>query len=161
MSELLVAMNCPLCEHGLTANDLSAKDGRYRCPKCHEESAEARRGWLPLAKRAVKPKAARGFALPFANDPMFSVDGKGETITRDRRCACGREYTQRLLSDRFLTMTEKHSYGAIQLVERAIPDMFVPVHCPRCERRDMHLLQPRAAEVATAPLFGYREAADR
>lgn len=70
-------------------------------------------------------------------DRMFSHDAEGNAITRTRTCECGRRFTQRLLSARFLEIVEGQSKGALAAVRRDIPDYFVPVHCPPCERRDL------------------------
>lgn len=73
-------------------------------------------------------------ALP-ALDGWWAKDADGKTITRERTCECGHTYTQHLLGPRFLGMAERHSMGAVDAVMRDVPDLFVPVHCPPCERR--------------------------
>ncbi len=70
-------------------------------------------------------------------DPMFRRDDTGKPVARDAKCECGREFTQRQLSERFLEIVEKQSRNAMQTLRKQIPDFFVPVHCPRCERRDL------------------------
>jgi hypothetical protein len=72
-----------------------------------------------------------------AGDPMFSVDEKGRPVMRQRTCGCGRGYTQRLLSERFLGIVEKQSKRAIGFLSEQIPGFWVPVHCPSCESRDL------------------------
>jgi hypothetical protein len=69
-------------------------------------------------------------------------DGKPRRVyvTRGAVCECGTGFTQRHLSARFLSMCEKwNGGGALRAVERQIPGFFVPVHCPKCERRDLQL----------------------
>lgn len=70
-------------------------------------------------------------------DQAFSHNAAGDPIERDRTCECGRVFTQRLLSERFMAMAEKHSPRAAQLIMQQIPDLFVPVHCPHCERVEL------------------------
>lgn len=93
-------------------------------------------------------------------DPMFSVDVEGHPITRQQTCECGRSFTQRLLSERFLTILETHSKRAIELTAKQIPGFFVPVHCPSCERMDLGM-QARKDEYAHQPQqpYGERDAA--
>ncbi len=91
-----------------------------------------------------------------ARDPMFSHDEKGNVISRERTCLCGRRFTQRLLSARFLAMCERQSRGAIDAVTRDVPDYFVPVNCPPCERRDIAM----SGRVADAKVYRNREERD-
>ncbi len=78
-----------------------------------------------------------GMASLLDRDPMFGRGADGEPKTRERTCECGQRFTQRQLSERFLTIVEGFSAKAIAAVTRQIPDFFVPVHCPRCERVDV------------------------
>lgn len=127
-------MDCPFCGRGLRIED-ATEGGRYGCGSCAETSEEARRGWLPVPHRAPRSEAAQAGAV----DPMFAVDQRGRMIQRRTRCECGREFTQKQLSARFLEAVELHSARAIALIEKDIPGMFVPVHCPPCERKDLRL----------------------
>lgn len=133
-------MGCPLCAATLTAELDRDKNGRFHCKACMPTSAEAQRGWLPRARPLVTASQVpqRGLSTAFAHDPMFGLNAAGDPITRERTCECGKQFTQRQLSARFLEGVEKFSAGAIDAVSRQIPGYFVPVHCPPCERRDMH-----------------------
>lgn len=64
-----------------------------------------------------------------------SVDGRRQTITRQRTCECGREYTQMLLSGRFMSVVEAQGQNAVEIMLREVPDLFVPVLCPPCESK--------------------------
>ena len=91
-----------------------------------------------------------------ATDPMFNVrDGK--PVTREQTCECGRPFTQRQLSERFLAIVEKRGRNAMASFAKQIPDFYVPVHCPPCERVDLR----RRAELDAhtndyPPPFGER-----
>lgn len=93
-------------------------------------------------------------------DPTFANDLEGNPIHRERTCDCGKRFTQRLLSERFLAIAEHGR--AIDLVRQQIPGFFVPVHCPTCERRDIGM-QARMDEYRHGPQQPrqpYGEAAD-
>lgn len=68
---------------------------------------------------------------------FFSLDEHGKPIARTRVCGCGREFQQFLLSERFLTAAERHSARAIDMVQKQMPDLHVPVNCPACESREL------------------------
>lgn len=76
-------------------------------------------------------------ASAMASDPTFAHDASGTPITRQQACACGTRFTQRQLSERFLKIIEKRGPHAMALMQHQIPDFFVPVHCPKCERVDL------------------------
>lgn len=132
-------MRCPLCSATLTAANDRDKNGRFHCLACMPTSAEAQRGWLPRAR----PLATAGQPVPkgltpaMVHDPMFGLNAAGDPITRESTCECGTRFTQRQLSARFLEGVERFSAGAIAAVSRQIPDYFVPVFCPHCERIDL------------------------
>lgn len=69
---------------------------------------------------------------------LFAVDKHGVEITRPWRCRCGTEYTQHILSEKFLGMVERISAGAIAAVTNDIPGFWCPVHCPICERKALN-----------------------
>lgn len=128
-------MPCPLCSRVLTSAD-QTRDGRFHCPICAPTSKEAQHGWLSRPRVATAPKVKPvGPAQPYADDPMFAKNRAGEPITRERTCECGKPFTQRQLSAHFCEIVEK--VGGMNAVMRQIPDLFVPVHCPPCERRDL------------------------
>jgi hypothetical protein len=89
---------------------------------------------------------------------MFARTDAGEPIKRETTCECGTPFVQRMLSDRFMTAMEKN--GAAGEVLRQIPELYVPVFCPPCERRDIG----RWARIAESrslpdirPSFGERD----
>lgn len=150
----MLEMHCPLCGTHLTeADDYDRTAGRFHCKPCYPTSEESRRGWIPRRQIAAPaPKTATGLRPAIgADDPMFSKNAQGEVITRERSCECGRRFTQRLLSERFMGIVEKQGAKALELIKRDIPDYFVPVHCPPCERRDLGYSARRSS---------YQEAAD-
>lgn len=132
-------MNCPFCHRALTEAD-AVIGGRYSCPECSATSQEARHGWLPRAQTPVltqsKAEDDRGLSRVRAS-MMFSRGANGDTVTRERSCECGRRFTQFQLSERFMLLAEGKSKNAAQLVAKQCPGLFVPVHCPACERRDL------------------------
>lgn len=91
----------------------------------------------------------------------FARDADGNEIKRPATCACGQVYTQRLLSARVMAAAEAHSPRAIALMQDQIPELFVPVACPACERRDMtRHIHPASGEpfvVRTPPRITDRE----
>lgn len=97
-----------------------------------------------------QPRQPTNLAGAMALDPMFFRDADGKPVTRQRTCLCGRAFTQRLLSERFLAIVEKQSRKAIDVLSKQIPDFYVPVHCPPCERRDLGHAA-RLAEFAIEP----------
>lgn len=78
-------------------------------------------------------------------DRMFSHDEKGKPVTRPKVCECGASFTQRLLSERFMAIVERRGHKALALMREQVPDYFVPVHCPKCERTDLGMQARRAS----------------
>ena len=78
--------------------------------------------------------------------------------TRTAKCECGREFEQRQLTERFMTVVEKFGDGAVGAMMRDVPELYVPVHCPKCERSDIgrhariHDVRPQIR-----PNFGERD----
>lgn len=105
----------------------------------------------------MQPESVAGM---MDRDPMFSHHEDGKIVSRKAKCECGRAFTQRLLSERFLMIVEAHSRRAIELTTKQIPGFFVPVHCPSCERMDLGM-QARRDQYAQQPNppFGERDAA--
>jgi hypothetical protein len=99
-------------------------------------------------------------------DPMFALDAEGQPIARERSCECGRRFSQRLLSERFLSLVEARGKRAMELFQKQVPGLFVPVHCLPCERRDLsygsRIADALAANGREDPrdIFGGRDAAD-
>ncbi len=81
---------------------------------------------------------------------------------RDVKCECGQEFTQFQLSEAFMHVVESNGKGALAAVLRDIPDLYVPVHCPKCERLDLgrsaRIAEARALPEHRQP-FGDRDAA--
>lgn len=73
---------------------------------------------------------------------MFAVHPAGHekaglTIDRPRTCDCGQSFTQMLMATRELEAVER--MGHMKKFLAQIPDLFVPVHCPKCERKQLTL----------------------
>jgi hypothetical protein len=71
---------------------------------------------------------------------MFAVypsghEKAGQLIERETTCECGRNFSQTLLAARELEAAER--MGVIGRILAQIPDCYVPVHCPPCERQDL------------------------
>lgn len=133
------AMSCPFCSRDLTAANL-VKDGRYSCPDCAKTSKEAAHGWLPRAQapRVVVSAQDKADGLTHVSrSQIFAHDIHGNPISRERSCECGRRFAQHQLSADFMRVAEGKSKRAAQLVLAQCPGLFVPVHCPQCERRDI------------------------
>ena len=79
-------------------------------------------------------------------DSIFELDDAGAVISRFNTCECGQEFEQHALSRRFLEMVAHNDGHALAGVTRDVPGHFVPVHCPKCERKDIRF----AAAMADA-----------
>jgi hypothetical protein len=78
-----------------------------------------------------------------------SEDGKGMVpVERRKACECGREFTQSLMAPSELASLER--MGHIATFMRQIPECWVPVHCPPCERVQLGH-QSRIDEARNAP----------
>lgn len=90
--------------------------------------------------------------------PLNFTEFLSET-RRDATCECGKPFEQRQLTERFMSVVEKFGAGAIQAMTRDVPDLFVPVHCPSCERRDIgrHARLHEFRRVEPRPSFGERD----
>lgn len=75
--------------------------------------------------------------LGLENDPMFAQSAEGKPVSRNRVCDCGRKYTQRLLSERFLNIVAMRGEKCLAAFEHQVPQGYVPVFCPSCERKDI------------------------
>lgn len=60
---------------------------------------------------------------------------EGQEVTRERTCECGVTFTQRIFSERFLSIFE--AAHAIEATVAQVPGLWVPVHCPACERKEI------------------------
>lgn len=99
-------------------------------------------------------------------DPLTRAVRLGDlpnTMFSDREraatCECGRSFTQRQLTERELEVLERR--GVIDSFLAAVPDAFVPVHCPPCEAADLKrqslIDDARARSAASATLPDRRE----
>lgn len=68
--------------------------------------------------------------------------GRKSQISRQQTCDCGREFTQFLLSGRFMEIVERHSEKAVDRLMADIPELFVPVSCPACESKALGYARP-------------------
>lgn len=78
-------------------------------------------------------------------DRTFAHDATGKLITRRQTCECGQSFTQMLLSERFMLIVERRGPMALDAMRREVPDYFVPVHCPPCERKDLSMSARRSS----------------
>lgn len=62
-------------------------------------------------------------------------DLAGRVIDRAAVCACRRQFTQYQLSVSQCAAWER--LGVMPNVLRQIPELYVPVHCPGCESKDL------------------------
>lgn len=134
-----VIMSCPICARELT-EEHRVDGGRYSCPSCKANGSRlAELGWLPRSQVGVERKPdARSTGLTRVGESWFAKNQQsGETIERQRTCECGATFNQFLLSARFLATIERQRGRALELVRQQIPGYYVPVHCPKCERRDI------------------------
>lgn len=108
--------------------------------------------------------SAATIAAMLRADRMFAHNDKGERIERARKCLCGRDYAQSLLSTDFMALVESRGQHAVDVFVRQIPDMYVPVFCPVCERHDIgnHAKRDAIHHHAGNPDYydGDRDAAD-
>ena len=88
------------------------------------------------------------------DSPWFAKTAEDAPITRKALCLCGREFVQGLLSKRFTDAVERQGQRAVSEVLRQIPELYVPVNCPSCERRAI------AHEARRAGVPSFAEAAD-
>lgn len=58
---------------------------------------------------------------------------KGDVITRSAQCECGNLFQQSMLNPAFIDS----SPGVAREFMRQIPDGWVPIFCPSCERKDL------------------------
>lgn len=82
---------------------------------------------------------------------MFAVhppghERAGQTIERRKVCECGAAFTQMQMAMRELEALER--MGQIARFLKQVPEAFVPVHCPKCERHQL-TLHARLAESGT------------
>lgn len=92
-------------------------------------------------------------ALRDMPNTMFAVhppghEKAGQVVEREKTCECGRVFLQSLLSNRELEAAAR--LGVLDRMVRQIPDGYVPVHCPACERREL-TYQARLDEARGVP----------
>jgi hypothetical protein len=69
----------------------------------------------------------------------------GGHYTRGATCECGEPFTQFLVAEAFVQAAKQAGGRAFALLKEQVPDYYVPVFCPRCERKDLVLRQRRDA----------------
>ncbi len=70
-----------------------------------------------------------------SEDQIFARSKSGYRIGREATYECGRPFKQRMVSARFLGIVDK--LGAMTRFRKQVPELYVPVHCPPCERKDL------------------------
>lgn len=71
-------------------------------------------------------------------------DANGGEVTQRAKCGCGKEYTQWKIAFRFVeSLAEGRGAHAAKMFLDCIPNGWVPVFCPTCERRDLNMLGNR------------------
>ena len=72
--------------------------------------------------------------LTFLLTLMLTVSAITSPETRDAVCAaCGAAFTQHKVAPRFTALAREHGPA----LDRVVPDGWVPLDCPRCERRNL------------------------
>ena len=69
---------------------------------------------------------------------MFRKVG-GKLVERKMLCDCGKEFVQHQISPRFAALMSER---AKHIFQHTAPEGFVPVYCPKCERRHLAALPP-------------------
>lgn len=64
---------------------------------------------------------------------MFARRADGSLVTRDCTCKCGKEYTQYMVSKRYVEILKAHGNSYAIFVSLA-PKGFLPLFCISCER---------------------------
>jgi hypothetical protein len=95
--------------------------------------------------------------VPPSADGWFAVDVNGNVVTRERVCECGRAFTQQLVSARMVRLVERRGARAVEAFVAQIPDGYVPVHCPACERVDIGFWARRADLRRERPHYTERD----
>lgn len=75
-------------------------------------------------------------------DGWFAKDENGKVIEIPATCRCGREYTQKVLSHRFMEIVERRGPKAVDILMRDVPSLRVPVDCPACESKALGYARP-------------------
>lgn len=78
-------------------------------------------------------------------NPFTWIEVKdGHEVTRRNTCGCGKEYTQWQISFRFVeSLAQGRGEKCAKMFLDCIPNGWVPVFCPSCERRDLNMLGNR------------------
>lgn len=106
---------------------------------------------MSVANRQARPSRIRSEF--FEHHPKDHPDKAlaDQPITRPATCGCGDTFRQFILSAAFLEACETIRGGApLRAVQAQIPGLWVPVHCPRCERVDLQR-QARLDEIRRDP----------
>lgn len=59
----------------------------------------------------------------------------GAYVTREARCACGADFTQRMVSKRFVDKSLRPFGNALAIFIGLAPKGYLPLNCIPCERR--------------------------
>ncbi|HXD48471.1 MAG TPA: hypothetical protein VN600_06855 [Gemmatimonadaceae bacterium] len=89
------------------------------------------------ARQSSFDRQPTSVAEAITHDPTFGRRSDGTLVERETVCECGRRFTQHVLSERFMRIVEGHSRRAAELLTAQVPGLWIPVHCPPCERRDL------------------------
>lgn len=73
-----------------------------------------------------------------ATQGLFRKVG-GKLVERLMVCDCGKEFKQHQISARFAALMSER---AKHIFQSTAPGGFVPVYCPKCERRHLAALPP-------------------
>lgn len=74
--------------------------------------------------------------MPTNNSLANGLEGILSNQERSQRCECGRDFRQSKISERFLTVARHWAKNSGQraAIDKQIPDGWVPLFCPPCER---------------------------
>ena len=71
----------------------------------------------------------------------------GRYVTRECVCKCGREFTQRQVSKKFVDKSLRPFGNALAQFQALAPTGFLPLNCIPCERRALWLDHVRDEDV--------------
>lgn len=77
----------------------------------------------------------------------LAKDDKGKVVTRAATCECGESYKQSMLNPEFIDASPR----VAQQFVRHIPDGWVPIYCPKCERLDLQRIANMRGSLRDLP----------
>lgn len=77
---------------------------------------------------------------------MFRKVG-GKLVERECKCTCGKTFVQFQISPRFSALMNENAKRIFKFYS---PEGFVPVYCPKCERKHLAALPPSVPPRAPA-----------